>query len=184
MTAYIALLRGVNVGGQNKIAMPQLKAACESIGLTHVRTYINSGNIIFTSLLDETAAKAACEAVITEHFGLCIAVCVVAAADLREVLNHAPDWWDSDPDSKHNLIFALPPATANEVCAIVGETKPEYERVAHYGKAIFWSAPLATFHRTRWSKITQNKEAYRAITIRNANTVRKLLELVNKTAED
>ena len=67
--------------------------------------------------------------------------------------------------------------TAEEVCKQVGEVKPEYEKVTCNGKMIFWSAPIATFSRTRWSKIVQNKAAYNAITIRNANTTKKLATL-------
>jgi uncharacterized protein (DUF1697 family) len=96
---------------------------------------------------------------------------------LRDALAHAPDWWNTDKDSKHNAIFVIAPATAASVRAEVGEAKPAYERVACHGKVIFWTAPLATFSRTRWSKITQHKAAYNATTIRNANTTLKLLEL-------
>lgn len=177
MTRYIALLRGVNVGGNNKIAMPELKAAFERRGFEGVLTYINSGNIIFESGLDECAAKAACEELIEQGFGLKIVVGVIAAADLAEALEHAPDWWGSEAACRHNAIFVIPPMTADEVCAQVGAVKPEYEKVASFGQVIFWSAPLATFSHTRWSKITQSKAAYNAITIRNANTAKKLAAL-------
>jgi uncharacterized protein (DUF1697 family) len=176
---YIALLRGVNVGGNNKIAMPELKAAFEAAGFANVVTYINSGNMIFDSELDEMAVKAACEQAIAESFGLNITVGVITADELRDALAHAPDWWNTDKSSTNNAIFVILPATAESVCAEVGEAKPEYEKLACHGKVIFWTAPLATFSRTRWSKITQHKTAYNATTIRNANTTLKLLELTN-----
>ena len=179
MERYIVLLRGVNVGGNNKIAMPRWKEALEARGLQNVLTYINSGNAIFDSALPETAVKAACEEVILNTFGLDITACVLAAGALRDAISHAPDWWNQGADSKHNALFVIPPATACEVCDGVGAAKPDYERVAYYGRVIFWSAPLATFHRTRWSKITQSKELYNAITIRNANTALKLLRLAD-----
>lgn len=178
MTRYIALLRGVNVGGNNKIAMRELKAAAQRQGFENVVTYINSGNILFDSDLDEATVKSACEELIKAEFGLNILVGVIAAAELTDAMNHAPDWWGSIPNSTHNAIFVILPMTATEVCALVGETKPEYEKTAYYGKVIFWSAPLATYSRTRWSKIVQNKAAYNAVTIRNANTAKKLAELV------
>jgi uncharacterized protein (DUF1697 family) len=178
---YIALLRGVNVGGNNKIAMSELKTAVEAAGLENVVTYINSGNVIFDSELDETAVKAICEQAIADSFGLNIAVGIITADELRDALAHAPDWWNTDKDSKHNAIFVVHPATAEGVCAEVGEAKPEYENLAYHGKVIFWTAPLATFSRTRWSKITQHKTAYNATTIRNANTTLKLLELAGGT---
>jgi uncharacterized protein (DUF1697 family) len=177
MTKYIALLRGVNVGGNNKIAMPELKAAIEAAGFANVVTYINSGNVIFDSELDETAVKAACEQAIADSFDLNITVGVITADELHDALAHAPDWWNTDKGSTNNAIFVIPPATAESIIAEAGEAKPEYEKLAYHGKVIFWTAPLATFSRTRWSKITQHKAAYNATTIRNANTTLKLLEL-------
>lgn len=177
MTRYIALLRGVNVGGGNKISMPALKAAFLRHGFENVVTYINSGNILFDSALTSQAAKSACEDIIAADFGLQITVGIFPSADLAEALAHAPNWWNSGKDAKHNAIFVIPPATAEEVVASVGDIKPEYERVAHHGNIIFWSAPLATFSHTRWSKIVGNKAVYRLITIRNANTAQKLAAL-------
>ena len=187
MTRYIALLRGVNVGGKNKIAMPELKLAFERHGFKNVLTYINSGNILFDSDLEECAVKTTCEALIKGDFGLTIRVGIITADELHEALSKAPEWWDNDPKSKHNALFVISPMTAEEVWKQVGEVKPEYENVANYGKVIFWSAPIVTFSRTRWSKIAQNRAIYNAITIRNANTAKKLEALCegkNKKKQD
>ena len=175
MIRCIALLRGVNVGGNNKIDMKQLKAGLEGCGFTNVMTYINSGNIIFdSSIADLAEIKSVCEAMIAKRFGLKIAVNIITAADLLDALAHAPKWWNADVESKHNAIFVMPPLTAEKVCAEVGAAKPGYESIAYYGQVIFWSAPLKTFSRTRWSKVVGNKALYNAITIRNANTTLKL----------
>ena len=61
MTAFVALLRAVNVGGTGKLPMTELKAMCEELGFTGVRTYIASGNVVFASRKSETAVKAALE---------------------------------------------------------------------------------------------------------------------------
>ena len=92
MTRFIALLRGINVGGKNIIKMADLKAAFERRGFQDVTTYINSGNVLFGSELDESAAQAVCEKLIAEEFGLDIPVCVISAADLTDALANAPDW--------------------------------------------------------------------------------------------
>ena len=173
---YIALLRGINVGGNNKIDMKQLKAAFVEAGFSDARTYINSGNVIFSSDKDAESAQSACEALIFRCFGLNIAVAILTAGELSEALDHAPDWWGDAPDSKHNAIFVIPPATAEDVCAGAGEIKPEYEKVAYHGKLIFWSAPMETFSRTRWSTISK-RATYQKITIRNSTTAFKLAEL-------
>jgi len=181
MTRYIALLRGINVGGNNKIAMPELKKAFEDQGFTNVATYINSGNVIFDSGLDESAAQSACEILVESGFGLKIAVGIISATELRDALAHAPDWWNSDPKSKHNAIFAIQPMTAETVCAQIGGIKPEYEKIAYYGKVIFWSAPIATFSRTRLTKIVHSKTINNWVTVRNSNTALKLAALAGET---
>jgi uncharacterized protein (DUF1697 family) len=177
---YIALLRGVNVGGNNKISMPELKTALEKVGFADVRTYINSGNVIFSGKKNESEVQSECENLIAVRFGLNIAVAVLTAEELADAIAHAPDWWGLPGTDKHNAIFVIPPMTAKEACAEMGEIKPEYEKVACYGKVIFWTAPLATFSRTRWSKMVANKKVYNAITIRNANTAQKLAQLAEK----
>jgi len=177
MMRYIALLRGINVGGNNKIIMSDLKSAFERRGFRNVTTYINSGNIIFDSELNELACKDVCENLILEDFGLDISVCIISAASLTEALDHAPEWWNKEPDTRHDVFFVIPPMTAVEICVHVGTVKEEYEKVACYANVIFWSAPMATFSRTRWSKITRDKAMYNAITVRNANTALKLMEL-------
>ena len=93
-------------------------------------TYINSGNIIFSSdNTDEKKLKEECEVLIADKFQLNIPVIIVSVNDLLTMLNHAPSWWDQDKDSKHNAIFIIPPTTVDEVFEEVGAIKPEYEKV-------------------------------------------------------
>ncbi|MBR0599961.1 DUF1697 domain-containing protein [Sinanaerobacter chloroacetimidivorans] len=176
---YIALLRGINVGGKNKVSMSDLKACFEHAGYQNVITYINSGNVLFDSEEQELRRLTEeCAKMIEKEFGFPIGIVLIHVDTLKEALEHAPDWWDEDSESKHNAIFVIPPATAEEVIAEVGSIKPEYEKIAVCNEIIFWSAPLKTFSRTRWSKIVGTK-TYRNITIRNANTAKKLLEVNN-----
>jgi uncharacterized protein (DUF1697 family) len=184
VTEYVALLRGINVGGNNKISMRELAAAFSGAGFVGVRTYINSGNVIFRSGLDATAAQAACEGLIAERFGLSVTVAVLAAAELKDALAHAPAWWGEAPDVKHNAIFVIPPATAAEICEEVGEAKQEYEKAARHGQVIFWSAPPATFSRTRWFAVVTQKALSQRITIRNHRTAYKLADLANGRPEE
>jgi len=180
MTRYIALLRGVNVGGKHIVKMADLKAAFEGHGFGNVTTYINSGNVLFDSgAWDVTALQNICEKIIAESFGLDIPVCVISAGELAESLKRAPEWWNKGPDARHDVFFVIPPAAASEIVAHVGEAKEEYEKADYYGRVIFWSAPVATFSRTRWSKISKDKAMVRAVTARNANTALKLSALAN-----
>ena len=175
MKKYIALLRGINISGKNKIAMPLLKSAFEEIGFSEVVTYINSGNVIFSSPSENKAELIqTCEAVIADKFDLTIPVTVIAVDELIEIIQHAPDWWDHEKETIHYAIFMIAPMTVEEVFAAVGEIKPEYEKNAHHSEVIFWSAPRKTYNKARWSKISSSS-VNNHVTIRNANTVNKLL---------
>ncbi|NLT96322.1 MAG: DUF1697 domain-containing protein [Clostridia bacterium] len=177
MKKYIALLRGINVGGKNKVSMKELRELLEENGFQDVVTYINSGNIIFSSdNPDIEFIRTKCEALILEKFKLDISLLVISSEELIEIVNNAPEWWGVDKESKHNAIFVIPPTTVDEVFREVGRIKPEYEKVSSFGKTIFWSAPLKTFSRTSLSKIV-GKPVYNKITIRNSNTVKNLAEL-------
>jgi len=174
---YIALLRGINVGGNNKVSMAQLKLSFEALGFENVKTYINSGNVIFDATeLSVAKLVEQCEAVIEKEFGFHVVCSVISAKDLKSAITHAPEWWGLDDSDKHNAIFVIAPVTANEIMKTVGEAKPEYEKVEAYGSVIFWTAPFKTFGRSRYSKIV-GTAAYKFVTIRNANTARKLAEL-------
>jgi uncharacterized protein (DUF1697 family) len=173
---FIALLRGINVGGNNKVPMAELRNCFESLGFHNVSTYINSGNVIFEAAQTDTVILVAmCESAIEKRFGFHVVCSVIAAYELLDALNHAPKWWDNG-EAKHNALFVIAPKRAEEIVAEVGEAKPDYEKLAAYHPIIFWSAPIETFGRTRYSKIVGTK-AYQSITIRNANTTHKLAEL-------
>jgi uncharacterized protein (DUF1697 family) len=181
MKKYIALLRGINISGKNKISMPSLKLAFEEIGFLDVITYINSGNVIFSSnIQDKNELIRKIEDIIVDKFKLDIPVTVLSAKELSDILKNAPKWWDTDNKEIYdNAIFVISPTSVEEVFAEVGDAKPEYEKVCNYGNVIFWSALLKSFSKTRWSKIASSS-VNNKVTIRNANTIKKLLELVEK----
>ncbi len=175
---YIALLRGINVGGNNKVSMAELRECFEAAGFTNVSTYINSGNVFFESS-EKSDAKlvATCETAIEARFGFRVVCAVISAKEIKDSLAHAPDWWDKGgPEMKHNALFVIAPKTAEEIIIEVGEPKLEYEKIASYGRVIFWTAAFKTFGRTQYSKIV-GTPAYQCITIRNSNTAKKLVEL-------
>ena len=159
-----------------------LKVAFEDIGFLNVITYINSGNVLFSSENnDKSEISNRCKAMIEERFMLDIPVAIISLKELSEVLNNAPEWWDinSDKEVIHQAIFLIPPATIEEVYKAVGEAKPEYEQVDYYKNVIFWSAPRATLSKTRWYKIASSP-VNNKVTIRNASTTKKLCLLLNE----
>lgn len=94
MRRYIALLRGVNISGKNKVPMAELKLGFESLGFPDVRTWLNSGNVVFSGEETEPAALTGqIEGMIQRRFGLEIPVFVLPQEELADTLRHAPDWW-------------------------------------------------------------------------------------------
>lgn len=175
---YVALLRGINVGGKNKISMSELVAVFKNHGFTDVSNYINSGNIMFSyESANEIIIKNDCETLLKNHFHLDIPIVIISSVEYIETMIHAPEWWNKDKESIHNAIFAIHPVTIEDVYAQIGETNPQIERINYYGKVIFWSAPLKTYAKTRLTKI-MGTTLYRTITVRNANTTLKLKELL------
>ena len=165
---YICLMRGINVGGKNMVTMATLKSMFEGLGFTKVQTYINSGNILFQSDETDTDKLAdLCHRTIFDELALDIGLMVLEAAILRDAIEHAPDWWAKDPDSTHNALFVIPPATSEEIVTGMGNIKPDYEKLAWFGPVIFWTAALATYSRTRWSQLVKT-QYYKSVTIRNA----------------
>lgn len=181
MEVYVALLRGVNVGGKNKVSMPILRGALESFGFKEVSTYINSGNILFASeVLSENELAQSISNVIEATFSLSIPVLVVKRRTLSEVVDSAPEWWGTDDKTVyHNTIFLIPPTRHEEFTQSLGEIKQEYENVYYKDSVIYWTADLKTFSKSRYSKIASTPMNSK-VTIRNANTVKKLVDLLDK----
>ena len=106
---YIALLRGINISGKNKISMSELKVELENNKYQNVVTYLNSGNIIFESNIDnkETIMKAIYK-IIKNRFNLEIPVFIMTTIELEDTLKHNPNWWGTDnKETYDNLIFSL-----------------------------------------------------------------------------
>jgi uncharacterized protein (DUF1697 family) len=115
MTAYVALLRAVNVGGTGKLPMTELKAMCEEIGLTNVRTYIASGNVVFTSGKSETVVKTALEKRLAAYAGKPVGVMVRNAAEMAQVSSDNP----------------FPKAAPNRTMAIFLDDAPPRDTLKH-----------------------------------------------------
>ncbi len=179
MNRYIAFLRGINVGGRNKIPMAELKKGFEELGFCDVKTHLNSGNVIFSSNGDhlEYLTKQI-ETMIKKQFALNIPVFVISKEELEDILLRAPNWWgNEEKEIYHNLIFIIPPATFVEVYGEIGEPKEKFEKIENYNKAVFWSFIRKDYQKTNWWPKTASASISKKLTIRTANTVRKLVDM-------
>lgn len=177
MKRYIAFLRGINISGKNKILMAELKAGFEELGCVEVKTYLNSGNIVFSR--DRNGSEdfsGSLEIMIKDRFHLDIPVFVIWKEELEDILHNAPDWWNTgEKEIYDNLIFIMPPTTFAEVYQEIGEPKEEFEKIAGYRNAVFWSFRRKDYQKTNWWPRTASVSISNRLTIRTANTVRKIV---------
>ena len=175
MKRYVALLRGINISGKNKIPMAELKKEFEKLAFEEVKTYLNSGNVIFSSSENDTKRFISqIEGMIKNQFALDIPVFVISREALEDILHNAPEWWGNDNKEIYdNLIFIMPPAEFSDVY----EPKKELEKIADYKDVIFWSFSRKDYQKTNWWSKTANANIGSKLTIRTANTVRKLVDM-------
>ena len=181
MSKYIALLRGINISGKNKIAMSELKKAMEQLGYQEIVPYLNSGNVVFSSDTDDRdKIKNNIQSMIKDQFHLDIPIYVMTAQKLEELLSHHPDWWGkNDKEIYDNIIFVIPPVTYDDVFHAIGSPN-EYEKIQEYKNNIFWSYRLKDYRKTNWWSKTASTSISPSITIRTANTMKKLLEICGR----
>ena len=149
---YIALLRGINISGKNKISMSELKKALEESEYTNVFTYLNSGNIILESnTKNEEAIMKDIHEIIKVKFSLEIPVFVMDESYLGNILSNSPEWWEtSNKEIYDNLIFIIPPIKFEDVYNAIGEPKEELEKIKEYNNSIFWSYVLNHYRKSNW----------------------------------
>ncbi len=179
MKRYIALLRGINVSGKNKISMSELKNGFAELCYEEVTTYLNSGNVIFSSSEnDKNVLSNEIELMINDKFCLPIPVLIILQEELEEILKNAPDWWgDDNKEIYDNLIFLMPPLSFTEFFNKVGNPNAEYEKVHPYKNVVFWSFNRKDYQKTNWWRRTANALVSGKITIRTANTIKKIVDM-------
>ncbi len=174
---YVVLLRGINVGGNNKVAMPELRQCLEKAGYTNVSTYINSGNVILES--DESSVQEITDTIhvaIEKTFGFLVNVVVLSKDRFLSITNELPKSWVNDTSMKCDVMFLWDEIDTPEVlekCVI----KPEFDRVKYVPGAILWSVDRQNINKSGLLKLV-GTTTYKKMTIRNCNTVRKLVALL------
>jgi uncharacterized protein (DUF1697 family) len=179
MPGYLALLRGINVGGKNLIKMPALKACFDARGFEGVATYIQSGNVVFASPETRTAELTErIEAMLAETFGYRATVVVRNRRQMRAVVGRAPEGFGADPTRyRYDVIFLKEPLTAKAAMKSV-PTRPGVDE-AHAGTGVLYFSRLtARATQSRLNKIVSSP-IYPSVTIRNWNTTTKLLQLMD-----
>lgn len=174
---YVALLRGINVGGKNKIDMKMLKQTFEKVGMNDVVTYINSGNIIFSyEDVTKTELSHILEEAIYSDFQLQIKVLIRSIDEVREIISRIPDTWKNDKKTKSDVMFLWEEIDDESVLENL-VIKPGFDTVKYTPGAILWTVAKKDVSKSGISRIVGTK-FYKKVTIRNVNTAHKLYELM------
>lgn len=176
---YVALLRGINVGGKNKIPMAELKFSLKEAGFRDVSTYIQSGNVILQSDLDGPATSRKIEALLSSKFRLdssIIKVVCLTPDQLQAVIDKKPAGFGEQPDMYHCDVIFLLDIDAAEAFEVF-DPREGVDQVWQ-GQGVIYSQRLSSQRtKSRLSKIMMSP-LYKSMTIRNWNTVTKLHDLL------
>lgn len=174
MTRYALLVRGINVGGKNKVVMAQLRQELAELGLENVETYINSGNIFFDTSMPRTQLVERLQDFFKEHYPFIQHFSLLSQEDYEEELRTLPEWWYQKMARKDVLFYT----EGLHVETVVEKVKTLQllDEVLHFGKhGIFWGKlSEETYAKTAYHKQLLKMTFYRNITIRNAKTFDKI----------
>lgn len=179
MNTYILLLRGINVGGKNKVPMAALRECLEALGFSNVLTYIASGNVIVESDKSASEIKALVETALTKNFKLdseLIKVLVLSRKQLQAVVDNKPKGFGEQPEKYHSdAIFLMEIDTAQ---AIPIFNPREGVDAVWPGNGVVYSQRVSALRtKSRLGQITMSP-LYKSLTIRSWNTTTKLLDIV------
>jgi uncharacterized protein (DUF1697 family) len=177
VTRYVALLRGINVGGKNLIGMPALKARFEAQGHTDVVSYIQSGNILFSSNEPAAVLVARIEADLSKAFGYDASLVLRSKRHMHGVVNRAPDGFGTRPALyRYDVLFLKPPLSAPEVMELVAIRDGIDQAFAGNG-VIYFSRLIRRATQSYLNRLV-SMPIYKRMTIRNWNTTTRLLALM------
>ena len=177
---YVALLRGINVGGNNKVVMSELRAQIAAAGFGHVRTYINSGNLLFEA--EDQASREdvaqAVEDILARHYDFPIRLALLTAQDYLAQLDELPDWWHGEV-ARRDALFYTRGLDRHHVRERI-EAMELGDEAVHFGEhAVFWGKfDEKSFLKTAYHKRLLREEFYRQVTIRSGSTVEKIAAML------
>ena len=178
MTRYALLVRGINVGGKNKVVMAQLRQELTELGLEKVETYINSGNIFFNSIAPRTKLIENLQAFFERRYPFIQSFSLLSQEDYEAELENLPDWWTKDLARK-DVLFYTESLDVDQVIKKVNSLEL-VDEVLHFGKlGIFWGKISEdSYYATAYHKYLLKMPFYRQITIRNAKTFDKIGQML------
>ncbi|MDQ3953200.1 MAG: DUF1697 domain-containing protein [Actinomycetota bacterium] len=180
MPTYVALLRGINVGGKNLIKMPALKACFEAGGFQDVVTYIQSGNVLFRATGSASTLARRIETMLGKTFDHYRAFVVVRSrSQMRTIVENAPEQFGADPGTYlYDVVFLKEPLTARSALKAVPMREGVDEVFAGRG-VLYFSRVKSMATRSRLNRVA-SLPVYQNMTIRNWNTTTRLLRMMDE----
>lgn len=173
---YVAFLRGINVGGKSIVSMASIKEALVDLGMADVRTYINSGNVIFsTRASDNQRLGARIEKALAERTGMPIKVLVKDHRSLKRLVDAIPHGWVDDKTMRTYVLLLWKELDDRKILERL-PVDPGVDKVRYTPGAVIWHVDRKDIPKSQMNKMI-GTPVYKQITIRNANTMRKLNEL-------
>ena len=173
---YVAFLRGVNVGGKSIVSMAAIKEALVDLGLSDVRTYINSGNVIFSDRAsDAQQLTVRIEKALERHTGMAIKVLIVDHRSLKNLVEAIPGNWVDDKTMRTYVLLLWKELDDRGILDRL-PIKPGVDELRYTPGAVVWRVDRDDVGRSQMNRIV-GTPLYKKITIRSANTMRKLNEL-------
>ena len=175
---YILLLRGINVGGKNKVAMSELKALLEGLNFQNVRSYINSGNLFFSSTDSHDTCICKIKNLLESHYEFSIPFALLTKEEyLKEKVN-LPEWWNEEL-VRRDVLFFSHHLDKSSVLEFLSQANFHNE-IVHIGNhAVFWGkVDEAEYLKTTYHKQLLKQNFYKMITIRNGNTFEKIAQIL------
>ncbi|TGL86744.1 DUF1697 domain-containing protein [Leptospira congkakensis] len=169
---YIALLRGINVGGNRKVEMKKLRTLFESFGYTEVSTYINSGNVIFESEDDTKTVLFKIQKSFEKVFKFEIPTIVKTEKEMKKIANAIPAEWQNDATQRTDVAYLFPEADFKNIIEEL-PLKKEFLEIRYRKGAIIWNIKRENVNKSQLAKLISHK-LYKVMTIRNVNTARFL----------
>ena len=177
---YVLLLRGINVGGKNKVSMSKLKEQLLSIGFEEVSSYINSGNLFFSSLENHEICSSKIRDLLETNYDFSIPFSLITKEEYLEEKVRLPDWWKEDLARKDVLFFSYNFDKSNILDFI--DKSIFHNEVVYVGKhAVFWGKyDESEYLKTTYHKKLIKQDFYKKITIRNSNTFEKIAKILEE----
>lgn len=176
---YVALLRGINVGGNNMISMSALRDSFTALGFKDVASYINSGNILFRSKeVDARKLEVKIERMLAADYTIPCKVVIRSAAEMAQLVKSLPKDWDGNKDWRYTVVFLRHTIDTKSIVDGLNAT-PDLEKVRYVPGTLLWSARVQDLTKTAMLKMSTQK-IFQDMTVRNLNTTKKLHELMQK----